>query len=73
MSSTAADNLCARLVEWDVNTIYGFPGDGINGILGALRRHDRSALAGAGHGRRHLGARSRLMDAQPLDLRRRTA
>ena len=24
---------------WGVNTIYGFPGDGINGILGALRRH----------------------------------
>ena len=34
MSSTAADNLCERLVEWDVNTIYGFPGDGINGVLG---------------------------------------
>ncbi len=36
---TAADNLCQRLIEWDVDTIYGFPGDGINGILGALRRH----------------------------------
>ena len=39
MSTTAADNLCERLVAWDVDTIYGFPGDGINGILGALRRH----------------------------------
>ena len=39
MSKTAADNLCERLIEWDVSTIYGFPGDGINGILGALRRH----------------------------------
>ena len=38
-SKTAADNLCERLIEWDVDTIYGFPGDGINGILGALRRH----------------------------------
>ena len=37
---TAADNLCERLIAWDVNTIYGFPGDGINGILGALRRHE---------------------------------
>ena len=37
---TAADNLCDRLVEWGVTTIYGFPGDGINGILGALRRHE---------------------------------
>ncbi len=36
---TAADNLCERLVAWEVDTIYGFPGDGINGILGALRRH----------------------------------
>ncbi len=36
---TAADNLCERLIAWDVSTIYGFPGDGINGILGALRRH----------------------------------
>src|SRR5665213_3122548 len=39
MSKTAADNLCERLIEWDVSTIYGFPGDGINGILGSLRRH----------------------------------
>ena len=39
MSKTAADNLCERLIAWDVSTIYGFPGDGINGILGALRRH----------------------------------
>jgi pyruvate dehydrogenase (quinone) len=40
MNPTAADNLCERLIEWDVKTIYGFPGDGINGILGALRRHE---------------------------------
>ncbi|HWD10450.1 MAG TPA: thiamine pyrophosphate-requiring protein [Solirubrobacteraceae bacterium] len=39
MSKTAGDNLCERLIEWDVQTVYGFPGDGINGILGALRRH----------------------------------
>ncbi len=39
MGTTAADNLCERLIAWDVNTIYGFPGDGINGLLGALRRH----------------------------------
>ena len=39
MSKTAADDLCERLLDWDVRTIYGFPGDGINGLLGALRRH----------------------------------
>ncbi len=39
MSDNAGDYLCDRLIEWGVTTIYGFPGDGINGILGALRRH----------------------------------
>jgi pyruvate dehydrogenase (quinone) len=39
MAKTAADNLCERLIAWDVKTIYGFPGDGINGLLGSLRRH----------------------------------
>ncbi len=39
MGKTAADNLCDRLVEWGVDTVYGFAGDGINGILGSLRRH----------------------------------
>jgi pyruvate dehydrogenase (quinone) len=38
MTQTAGDYLCERLIEWGVDTIYGFPGDGINGILGALRR-----------------------------------
>ncbi len=39
MTDNAGDYLCDRLIEWGVTTIYGFPGDGINGILGALRRH----------------------------------
>ncbi len=39
MGDTAGDYLCERLMEWGVTTIYGFPGDGINGIMGALRRH----------------------------------
>jgi pyruvate dehydrogenase (quinone) len=38
VGQTAGDYLCERLIEWGVDTIYGFPGDGINGILGALRR-----------------------------------
>lgn len=38
MGETAADFLCERLLEWGIETVYGFPGDGINGILGALRR-----------------------------------
>ncbi len=39
MAGTAADYLCERLLEWGVRSVYGYPGDGINGILGALRRH----------------------------------
>src|SRR3954470_1720617 len=33
-----SDYLIRRLVEWDVDRIYGYPGDGINGIMGALGR-----------------------------------
>ena len=40
MGKTAGDYFCERLIEWGVDTIYGFPGDGINGILGAMRRHE---------------------------------
>ncbi len=37
--ATVADHLVERLIEWDVDTIFGFPGDGINGIFEALRTH----------------------------------
>ncbi|HZB97190.1 MAG TPA: thiamine pyrophosphate-binding protein, partial [Candidatus Sulfotelmatobacter sp.] len=39
MAKTASDVICERLLAWGVKTIYGFPGDGINGFLGALNRH----------------------------------
>jgi pyruvate dehydrogenase (quinone) len=35
-----ADHLCRRLLEWNVRRIYGYPGDGISGLLGALDRLD---------------------------------
>ncbi|HEX3581585.1 MAG TPA: thiamine pyrophosphate-requiring protein [Thermoanaerobaculia bacterium] len=35
---TVADFLVHRLQAWGVNRIYGYPGDGINGIMGALER-----------------------------------
>jgi len=38
MSTTVSDFLLQRLSMWDVDRIYGFPGDGINGIMGALAR-----------------------------------
>jgi hypothetical protein len=40
VGKTAGDYLCERLLAWGVNTIYGFPGDRINGILGSLRRYE---------------------------------
>lgn len=38
MTSTVADRLLQRLLEWDVEQVFGYPGDGINGILGAFSR-----------------------------------
>ncbi|MEZ0601150.1 thiamine pyrophosphate-requiring protein [Paraburkholderia sp. IW21] len=38
MSQTVSDFLVERLHQWGVRRIYGYPGDGINGILGALNR-----------------------------------
>jgi pyruvate dehydrogenase (quinone) len=51
---TAADVLIESLIDWGVDTIFGLPGDGINGIMEALRtrqekvrfiqvRHEESA------------------------------
>ncbi len=40
MSTTVADRLLERLREWGVEQIFGYPGDGINGILAALSRAD---------------------------------
>jgi pyruvate dehydrogenase (quinone) len=40
MTATVSDFLIARLFDWGVRRIYGYPGDGINGILGALNRAD---------------------------------
>ena len=39
MSQTTADFLLERLHENGVRRIYGYPGDGINAIIGALERH----------------------------------
>lgn len=38
MAKTTSDFLLERIVAWGVRRIYGYPGDGINGILGALER-----------------------------------
>ena len=38
MNATVADFVLDRLTEWGVRRIFGYPGDGINGFLGALDR-----------------------------------
>lgn len=38
MAETAADILIDRLIGWGVHEIFGIPGDGINGIMEALRK-----------------------------------
>jgi pyruvate dehydrogenase (quinone) len=38
MAQTVSDFLVERLSAWNVTRIYGYPGDGINGIMGALAR-----------------------------------
>jgi pyruvate dehydrogenase (quinone)/pyruvate oxidase len=42
MAKTAADVLVETIIDWGVDTVFGLPGDGINGIMEALRtRQDR--------------------------------
>jgi pyruvate dehydrogenase (quinone) len=38
MSINVSDFLIQRLNEWGIHRIFGFPGDGINGIIGAIGR-----------------------------------
>src|SRR5687767_12617206 len=58
---TAADVIIETLIDWGVEVVFGLPGDGINGIIEALRkrqdkirfvqtRHEESAaLAACGY------------------------
>src|SRR5215469_5979746 len=39
MGGQVSDYLLKRLSAWGIRRIYGYPGDGINGILGGLQRH----------------------------------
>src|SRR5256885_16092923 len=36
MAETVAQHMLNRLHEWGGDKIYGYPGDGINGLLGAF-------------------------------------
>jgi pyruvate dehydrogenase (quinone)/pyruvate oxidase len=39
MARTAADVLVETLIDWGIDTVFGIPGDGINGIMESLRTH----------------------------------
>src|ERR1700749_3971662 len=39
MAQIASELLVERLADWGVDTVFGLPGDGINGIMEGLRRH----------------------------------
>ncbi|ATB29742.1 thiamine pyrophosphate-requiring protein [Melittangium boletus] len=49
MSGTVGDYLLYRLSQWGVRRIYGYPGDGINGLLGALGRNSEFQFIQARH------------------------
>src|SRR3954453_11110896 len=38
MPQTVSDFIVQRLQQWGVELVFGYPGDGINGVFGALRR-----------------------------------
>ncbi len=38
MAKTGGDILVENLIDWGVDTVFGLPGDGINGIIEALRK-----------------------------------
>jgi pyruvate dehydrogenase (quinone) len=40
MAQTVGDHVLARLREWDVRHVFGYAGDGINGLLAAWGRAD---------------------------------
>ena len=77
MSETVSDFLLRRLREWGVERVYGYPGDGINAILGAFDRAGTTRVhpgAARGDGRVH-GLRPRQVHRRarrlPGDLRPR--
>ena len=40
MSQSVASFMLSRLTEWGVKRVFGYPGDGINGLMGAWHDHE---------------------------------
>jgi pyruvate dehydrogenase (quinone) len=50
MSMSVSDFVVDRMVRWGVKRVFGYPGDGINGVMGALdRASDRVEFIQARH------------------------
>jgi pyruvate dehydrogenase (quinone) len=49
MAATVGDFLLQRLASWGVHRVFGYPGDGINGIMGAFGRTDEIEFIQARH------------------------
>ncbi len=61
MAETVGDHVLARLREWGVEQVFGYPGDGINGLIVAFgnaddqprfiqaRHEEMSAMAAVGY------------------------
>ena len=50
MSRNTSEVLVERLIDWGVGVVFGLPGDGINGIMEALRiRQDRISFLQVQH------------------------
>ncbi len=45
MAKTVGDFLWERLYAWGVRRVFGYPGDGINGLLGGLQRFGTDKIA----------------------------
>ncbi len=41
MATSVGDFLWRRLHEWGIKRVFGYPGDGINGLMGALHRAEK--------------------------------
>lgn len=40
-----SDIIAETLIDWDINVVFGLPGDGINGFMEALRkRKDKNQI-----------------------------
>src|SRR5881275_3331613 len=49
MGQNVAEFILNRLNEWGVDKIYGYPGDGINGLLGAFHKVEKPEFVQVRH------------------------